>query len=115
MLAFIGLLFAITQIGAPFLIVIWGGAAWWLFGHKHQAWVIVVWGLFVSSIDNLIKALAHRLLRADAFVAYDIGVFRGALSRSAFLACLSARRCSPSFALYYRHGEPPLGTASIEP
>jgi hypothetical protein len=55
------LLFAITQIGAPFLIVIWGGAAWWLFGHKHQAWVIVVWGLFVSSIDNLIKALAHRL------------------------------------------------------
>src|SRR4051794_30167707 len=35
MLGFIGLLFAITQIGAPFLIVIWGGAAWWLFGHKH--------------------------------------------------------------------------------
>jgi hypothetical protein len=78
MLAFIGLLFAITQIGAPFLIVIWGGAAWWLFGHKHQAWVIVVWGLFVSSIDNLIKALAHRLLRADAFVA-TILAFSGGL------------------------------------
>jgi len=58
MLGFIGLLFAITQIGASFLIVIWGGAAWWLFGHKHQAcaWFIVVWGrLFVSSINNLIK------------------------------------------------------------
>src|SRR5256885_13835473 len=58
MLGFIGLLFAITQIGASFLIVIWGGAAWGLFWHKNPAralFFVVLGGLFVSSINNLIQ------------------------------------------------------------
>lgn len=57
MLGFIGFLFAVSQIGAPLIVLIWGGAAWWLFGHDYQAWGIfmILWGLFISTIDNFIK------------------------------------------------------------
>ncbi len=57
MLGFVGLLLAISQIGGPLLVLIWGGAAWWLFGHDHQAWgaFMIIWGLLVSTVDNVIK------------------------------------------------------------
>jgi predicted PurR-regulated permease PerM len=57
MLGFIALLLAISQIGAPLLVLIWGGAAWWLFGQDHQLWgaFMIVWGLFVSTVDNFVK------------------------------------------------------------
>jgi len=56
-LGFIGLLLAISQIGAPLIVLLWGGAAWWLFGQDQQVWGIfmIVWGLIVSTIDNVIK------------------------------------------------------------
>jgi predicted PurR-regulated permease PerM len=57
MLGFVALLLAISQIGAPLLVLIWGGAAWWLFAHEQQVWCVfmIVWGLFVSMVDNFIK------------------------------------------------------------
>lgn len=57
MLGFVALLLAISQIGSPLLVLIWGGAAWWLFGQDQQAWGVfmIIWGLFVSTIDNFIK------------------------------------------------------------
>lgn len=57
MLGFVALLLAISQIGSPLLVLIWGGAAWWLFGHDHQAWGVfmIIWGLIVSTIDNFLK------------------------------------------------------------
>ncbi len=57
MLAFVGLLLAISQIGGPLLIAIWGGAAWWLFQGDHPGWgaFMIAWGVFVSTIDNFIK------------------------------------------------------------
>jgi predicted PurR-regulated permease PerM len=56
-LGFVALLLAISQIGGPLLILIWGGAAWWLFAHDHQLWgaSMIVWGLFVGMVDNFIK------------------------------------------------------------
>jgi predicted PurR-regulated permease PerM len=56
-LGFVGLLLAISQIGGPLLVVIWGGAAWWLFGQEHQVWGVfmIAWGVMVSTIDNFIK------------------------------------------------------------
>jgi predicted PurR-regulated permease PerM len=56
-LGFVALLFAISQIGGPLLIVIWGGAAWWLFAQDQQIWGIfmIVWGLFVATVDNFIN------------------------------------------------------------
>jgi predicted PurR-regulated permease PerM len=57
MLGFIALLLAISQIGAPLLVVIWGGAAWWLFRQESSAWgtFMIVWGVFVSTVDNLVR------------------------------------------------------------
>jgi predicted PurR-regulated permease PerM len=56
-LGFLGLLLAISQIGAPLLVLIWGWAAWWLFGHDHQGWGIFMigWGLLISTMDNVLK------------------------------------------------------------
>ena len=44
-LGFVGLLLVISQIGGPLLILIWGEAAWWLFGRDHQAWgaFMIIW------------------------------------------------------------------------
>jgi len=59
MLGFIALLLAISQIGAPLLVLIWGGAAWWLFQQGEPAWGVfmIVLGLIVSTADNFIKPL----------------------------------------------------------
>ena len=56
-LGFIALLLAISQIGGPLLILIWGGGAWWLFAQDQQIWGVfmIVWGLFVGMVDNFIK------------------------------------------------------------
>ncbi|MGC3959209.1 MAG: hypothetical protein QM813_15075 [Verrucomicrobiota bacterium] len=56
-LGFVGLLLAVSQIGAPLLALIWGGAAWWLFGQGLTGLcvVMIVWGALVSSIDNVLK------------------------------------------------------------
>jgi predicted PurR-regulated permease PerM len=56
-LGFIALLLAISQICGPLLILIWGGAAWWLFAQDQQIWGVfmIVWGLFVGMIDNFMK------------------------------------------------------------
>jgi predicted PurR-regulated permease PerM len=56
-LGFVALLLAISQIGGPLLILIWGGAAWWLFAQDQQVWGVfmIAWGVLVSMIDNFIK------------------------------------------------------------
>ena len=57
MLGFVALLLAVSQIGAPLLVLIWGGAAWWLFAQEQQIWGVfmIVWGVFVSMLDNFVK------------------------------------------------------------
>jgi predicted PurR-regulated permease PerM len=57
MLGFVALLLAISQIGGPLLVLIWGGAAWWLFAQDQQIWGVfmIVWGVFVSMVDNFLK------------------------------------------------------------
>ena len=57
MLGFVALLLAISQIGGPLLVLIWGGAAWWLFAQDQQIWgvLMIIWGIFVSIVDNIIK------------------------------------------------------------
>jgi predicted PurR-regulated permease PerM len=56
-LGFVGLLLSISQVGAPLLHMIWGGAAWWLIGQGHVGWGIfmIAWGVMVSMIDNVLK------------------------------------------------------------
>src|SRR5215469_8122960 len=56
MLGFVTFLLSISQIGAPLLVLIWGGAAWWLIGQDHQVWALfmIIWGLCVSLVDTFI-------------------------------------------------------------
>ncbi len=56
-LGFLGLLLAVGQIGGPLLVLIWGGAAWWLFNHDYQGWgaFMIAWGLLISMMDNILK------------------------------------------------------------
>ena len=56
-LGFLGLLLAISQIGAPLLVLIWGGGAWWLFAHDDVGWAVFMigWGLVISIMDNVLK------------------------------------------------------------
>ena len=56
LLGFLSLLIALSQFGT-LLVVIWGGAAWWLFSSGSLGWAIfiIVWGLVVSTVDNVIR------------------------------------------------------------
>jgi predicted PurR-regulated permease PerM len=49
MFGFVTLLLAISQIGGPLLVLVWGGAAWWLFTQDQQVWgvLIIAWGALV--------------------------------------------------------------------
>lgn len=92
MLGFVGLLLAISQIGGPLLVLIWGGAAWWLFAQDQQAWGVfmIIWGIFVSTVDNFIKPWLIGFGLAMPMSLTILGVFGGFLAFDSW-ACLSGR------------------------
>ena len=77
-LGFVALLLAISQIGGPLLILIWGGAAWWLFARGPAALGRVYdrLGPVRRHSRQFHQALADRLRRRDADVAYHPGCLR---------------------------------------
>ena len=78
LLGFLSLLIALSQVGI-LLVVIWGGAAWWLVGHDAvlSAIFIVVWGLFVSLADNVIRPLLVGYGTAMPLLLVFLGVLGG--------------------------------------
>jgi predicted PurR-regulated permease PerM len=78
-LGFVALLLAISQIGGPLLILIWGGAAWWLFAQDQQIWGVfmIVWGVFVNAVDNFIKPWLIGFGVAMPLSLTILGVFGG--------------------------------------
>jgi len=72
-------LLALSQIGAPLIIVVWGGAAYWLFGQDQQGWGVfmIFWGLVVTVIDNFIKPLLIGVGVAMPMSLTILGVFGG--------------------------------------
>ena len=108
MLGFVAFLLAISQIGGPLLVLIWGGAAWWLFAHDQQVWgvFIIVWGGFVSTVDNFIKPWLIAFRHRDADLARpSLGVFGGFIAFG-FWACSFGRPYSPSCLPCCKRGEP---------
>jgi predicted PurR-regulated permease PerM len=110
-LGFVGLLLATSQIGGPLIILIWGGAAWWLFGHDQQGWglFMIGWGLLVSVIDNFLKPwliglgvhmpMSLTILGVfGGFIAFGfLGLFIGPTLIAAALGLLQAwRAATPS-------------------
>ena len=79
LLGFVTLLLALSQIGAPLIIVVWAGAAVWLFGQDQQGWGVfmIFWGLVVTVIDNFIKPLLIGVGVAMPMSLTILGVFGG--------------------------------------
>jgi predicted PurR-regulated permease PerM len=79
LLGFVTLLLALSQIGAPLIIVIWAGAAVWLFGQDQQGWGVfmIFWGLVVTVIDNFIKPFLIGAGVAMPLSLTILGVFGG--------------------------------------
>jgi predicted PurR-regulated permease PerM len=79
LLGFVTLLLALSQIGGPLIIAIWGGAVVWLFGQDQQSWGVfmIFWGLFISTIDNFIKPLLIGVGVAMPLSLTILGVFGG--------------------------------------
>jgi predicted PurR-regulated permease PerM len=79
LLGFVTLLLALSQIGAPLIIVVWGGAAVWLFGQDQTGWGIflIVWGLIVTMMDNVIKPWLIGFGVAMPMSLTILGVFGG--------------------------------------
>jgi predicted PurR-regulated permease PerM len=77
-LGLLALLIALSQIGI-FLVVIWGGAAWWLFTTDAHAWAVflIVWGIFVSTIDNVIRPFLVGFGATMPLTLVFLGVFGG--------------------------------------
>lgn len=83
LLGFIVMLLAISQIGAPLIILVWGTAAWSLFHAGDTVWgvFIVAWGLIlVTMSDNIVKPwlIAQGVEMPLALVI--LGVFGGFVS-----------------------------------
>ena len=82
MLGFLALLLAISQVGAPLLVLIWGGAAWWLFRDSQHAWgaFMIIWGLFVNTVDNFIRPWLIGFGLSMPMSLIILGVFGGFLA-----------------------------------
>jgi predicted PurR-regulated permease PerM len=79
LLGFVTLLLALSQIGAPLIVTVWGGAAVWLFGQDQQGWGIflIFWGLVVTVMDNFIKPFLIGFGVAMPLSLTILGVFGG--------------------------------------
>ena len=81
LLGFLTLIIALSQVG-PLLVLVWGGAAWWLFGHGDIGWVIFVsvWGLLVSTVDNFIRPWLVSFGADMPIIVIFLGVLGGFLA-----------------------------------
>lgn len=82
-LGFVTLLLAISQFGGVLINLVWGGAAWWLYstsGTGFAFWFVVVWGMFVTFIDNLLKPLLIGSSMKLPIMLVILGVFGGFIS-----------------------------------
>lgn len=108
LLGFVALLIALSQFGI-LLVVIWGGAAWWLYSTGSPGWAIfmIVWGLVVSTVDNIVRpwlvsfgaAMPLTLIFfgvLGGFIAFGfLGLFIGPTLLGVFYTLLQAWRQRP--------------------
>jgi predicted PurR-regulated permease PerM len=80
LLGFLTLIFSISQVLGPLVIVTWAGAAWWLFDQGNTGWAIfmAVWGATaVSSGDNVLRPLLIKRGVQMPLSLIILGVFGG--------------------------------------
>ena len=82
-LGFVTLILAISQFGGVLINLVWGGAAWWIHstsGVGVAFWFVVVWGLFVTFVDNLLKPWLIGTSMKIPLMLVILGVFGGFIS-----------------------------------
>ncbi|WP_270934801.1 AI-2E family transporter [Falsiroseomonas oryzae] len=80
LLGFLTFVFSISQILGPLVILMWIGAAWWLFDQGQTLWAIFMaaWGLVViSGSDNVLRPLLIKRGVEMPLSIIIIGVFGG--------------------------------------
>lgn len=82
-LGFVTLILAISQFGGILINLVWGGAAWWIYAQSGTGldfWFVVVWGLFVTFMDNLLKPMLIGARMTLPILLVILGVFGGFIS-----------------------------------
>lgn len=82
-LGFVTLILAISQFGGVLINFVWGGAAWWIYstsGTGFAFWFVVVWGLFVTFMDNFLKPMLIGARMTLPIMLVILGVFGGFIS-----------------------------------
>lgn len=82
-LGFVTLILAISQFGGVLINVVWGSAAWWIYSSSGTGlafWFVVVWGVFVTFIDNLLKPMLIGSSMKLPIMLVILGVFGGFIS-----------------------------------
>ncbi len=80
LLGFLTLVFSVTQILGPLVVVMWAAAAWWLYDGGQTGWAIfmVVWGfVVVSGSDNILRPLLIKRGVEMPLSLIILGVFGG--------------------------------------
>jgi predicted PurR-regulated permease PerM len=80
LLGFLTLVFSISQVLGPLVVVTWAGAAWWLYDQGNTGWAIfmAVWGATaVSSGDNVLRPLLIKRGVQMPLSLIILGVFGG--------------------------------------
>jgi predicted PurR-regulated permease PerM len=78
-LALLTFFLSVVPVGPP---LVWIPAAIWLFQHRSPGWGIfmIVWGLIVSSVDNVVKPVIISQGSRMPFILIFFGVLGGALA-----------------------------------
>jgi predicted PurR-regulated permease PerM len=80
LLGFLTLVFSVTQILGPLVVVMWAGAAWWLYDGGQTGWAIfmALWGLIiVSGSDNILRPMLIKRGVEMPLSLIILGVFGG--------------------------------------
>ena len=82
-LGFLAMIFSISQVLGPLIVVTWIGASVWLYGQGDTGWAIFMflWGLLpISGSDNIVRPLLIQRGSAMPLALIIIGVFGGLIS-----------------------------------
>jgi predicted PurR-regulated permease PerM len=82
-LGFLAMIFSISQVLGPLIVVTWIGASAWLYGQGETGWAIFMflWGLVpISGSDNIIRPLLIQRGSAMPLGLIIIGVFGGLIA-----------------------------------
>lgn len=82
MLGFLTFVFSVSQILAPLILVVWGGAAYWHYAAGETGWAVfvVAVGIAVSFADNVVRPLLIRFGSPMPLTLIILGVFGGLIA-----------------------------------